>query len=147
MKAIALVEDLERRGVRLRVEGEQLIVDAPIGVLTKEIKAALTSKKDRVLRLLAEEPRTHRPLAEYAADRLPAIKFTIRETGEPRDFELLGWARKIIEEFQPGGNHVYLTIVTLDGRRVVVEWRAVADRGLRLGLARLLAQHSRPERA
>lgn len=150
MNTATLIEDLERRGVRLRVDGDQLIVDAPRGVLTNEITAALASEKPALLRLLTsadptkratEGSKSRRPLAEVAADLLPSIRFTIRETGNTRrDFDLLGRARRAIQEFQPGGNHIYLKIVTLDGRRIVVEWRALADRELRLALAAVLAR-------
>lgn len=149
MNTTTLIEDLERRGVRLRIDRDQLVVNAPRGVLTDEITAALRSQKPAVLRLLSasasamhvSNPR--RPLAEVAADLLPSIRFTIRETGDTRrDFDLLGRARQVIQEFQPGGNHVYLNIVTLDGRRVVVEWRALADRALRLEIARILATNA-----
>ena len=147
MNTTTLIEDLERRGVRLHVVGDQLVVDTPRGVLTDEICAALASQKPNLLRMLsaaanatdASEP--HRPLAEVAADLLPSIRFTIRETGDTRrDFDLLGRARQVIQEFQPGGNHIYLNIVMLDGRRVVVEWRALAERELRIGLAQILAR-------
>jgi hypothetical protein len=146
VKAIVLVEDLERRGVRLRGEGDRLIVDAPVGVLTDEITSALATKKLSVLRILSE-PRNDRSLAEVAADRLPVIRLTIRETEDTaRDFDLLGRVRRVIQEFQPGGNHVYLRIVTLDQRRVVVEWRALADRELRVALARLVAANGQRQR-
>ena len=153
MNAATLIEDLKRRGVRLRVEGDQLVVDAPRGLLTNEITAALAAHKPELLRSLPSDQRPRavakprRPLADVAADLLPNVHFTIRETGRTRrDFDLLGRARQVIQDFQPGGNHVYLRIITLDGRRVVVEWRAVADRELRLGLARVLAKAAVTER-
>jgi hypothetical protein len=106
-------------------------------------------EKATLLRLLASAERTseasipRRPLAEVAADLLPNIRFTIRETANTRrDFDLVGQARQVIQEFQPGGNHIYLKIITLDGRRIVVEWRALAARDLRLALAHTLAQAS-----
>lgn len=147
MNTATLIEDLERRGVRLQADGDRLVVDAPLGVLTDEITAALTSQKAAVLRqlsttgsaMIVSTPR--RPLAEVAADLLPSVRFTIRETGDTRrDFDLLARVRHVIQEFQPGGNHIYLRIITLDGRRVVVEWRALADRELRLALAAVLAR-------
>jgi hypothetical protein len=115
---------------------DRLVLDAPCGVLTDEVKAKLRQLKPELLRVVRE-----RPLPEVAADWLPKIKFTIRETGDAkRDFDLLGRLRQVIQEFQPGGNHVYLNIVTLDQRRVVVEWRAVAGRELRIALADILAR-------
>ncbi|MEX2227479.1 MAG: hypothetical protein WEB52_13635 [Dehalococcoidia bacterium] len=137
MSATSLVRSLERRGVRLQAVDDRLVVDAPRGVLTDDVKEELRAQKSEVLRIVREG----RPLAELAADRLPSIRFTIRETGDTeRDFDLIGRVRQVIEEFQPGGNHIYLTIVTLDQRRVVVEWRAVADRELRLGIGHVLAR-------
>jgi hypothetical protein len=146
MNAATLIEDLERRGVRLRMDGDRLIIDAPRGVLTDEITSVLASQKLAVLRLLSdagEVSKPRRPLAEVAADLLPSIRFTIRETSDTcRDFDLLGRVRQVIQEFQPGGNHVYLNIITLDKRRVVVEWRALAARELRVALAHILARAS-----
>jgi hypothetical protein len=124
VSAVLLVQNLERRGVRLRVEQDQLVVDAPRGVLTADVKAELAARKSELFRLVRD-----RTLDEVAANLLPRVRFTIRETGDTaRDFDLLGRVRKLIQEFQPGGNHIYLNIVTLDGRRVVVEWRALATR-------------------
>lgn len=137
MSATTLVRSLERMGVRLRAQDDRLVLDAPRGVLTDEVKAELRARKPEVLRIV----RQRRPLAEIAADRLPSVRLTIRETGDTqRDFDLLGRVRQVIEEFQPGGNHVYLNIVTLDRRRVVVEWRALADRALRIAIAQVLAR-------
>ena len=145
MNTATLIEDLKRRGVRLEVQGDQLVVDAPRGILTNEITAALAAHKRELLRSLPSDPQSRvvaeprRALADIAADLLPNVHFTIRETGNTRrDFNLR--ARQVIEEFQPGGNHIYLRIITLDGRRVVVEWRAVAARELRIGLGQILAK-------
>jgi hypothetical protein len=137
MSATALVESLERLGVRLRAEDGRLVVDAPRGVLTDAVKAELRARKPELLRLV----RAQRRLADVAADCLPIIRLTIRETGDTkRDFDLLGRVRRVIQEFQPGGNHVYLNVMTLDRRRVVVEWRAVAARELRIALSQILAK-------
>lgn len=142
MSAEALAQRLERLGVRLDVEADRLVVDAPRGVLTADIKAELVACKPQLLRLIGSGI----PLADFAADRLPVIRFTIRETGDTwHDFGLLGRVRQLIQEFQPGGNHVYLRIVTTDRRRVVVEWRAVADRRLRMAIAQILAHSARPD--
>ena len=136
MSADTLILELRRLGVRLRAEHDRLVVDAPRGVLTDEMRAELKARKPDVLRLVQSTP----SLADVAADRLPSIRFTIRESGDTQqDFDLVGRVRRAIEEFQPGGNHIFLTIVTLDGRRVVVEWRALAERGLRVAIGRLLA--------
>ena len=83
-------------------------------------------------------------LAEYAADHYGlTVRCTIHETEDvSRDIALLHQVRQAIEEFQPGSNRVLLRIVTLDGRRPVVLWRAYADPALRRRLARLLAEHA-----
>jgi hypothetical protein len=136
VSAVLLVQNLERRGVRLKVEQDQLVVDAPRGVLTADVKAELAARKSELFRLVRD-----RTLDEVAANLLPRVRFTIRETGDTeRDFDLLGRVRELIQEFQPGGNHIYLNIVTLDGRRVVVEWRALATRQLRMAIADVLAR-------
>lgn len=142
MNATGVLEDLRSRGAIIRAEGGNIVVSAPKGLVTEHDRAALAVAKPELLRLLSlENAGPFSPLVEYAASVLPTIKMTIRETGNAqRDFDLLGRVRQVIEEFQPGGNHVYLTIVTLDQRRVVVEWRAVADRGLRIAIARVLAR-------
>jgi hypothetical protein len=137
-----LIEDLTARGAAFRVDGDDIVVTAAKGVVTAADRAALAAvKAEAVHTLRLREPRQFSPLVEYAASRLPRIRMTVRETGDTeRDFGLINRLRRAIEEFQPGGNHVYLTIVTLGGRRVTVEWRAVADRPLRLMLGDILAQ-------
>jgi len=153
LNATALLAELKERSVILLTVGENLLVDAPRGALTSELRLAIYANKADLLRELRERPQLAQPdcasddpLVEYAASVLPKIKMTVRETGETkRDFDLLGRVRQVIQEFQPGGNHVYLNIVTLDGRRVVVEWRALAERELRVALAQILARAaSRP---
>jgi hypothetical protein len=49
-----LQECLDRLGIRLSARGDKLHVDAPAGVVTAEVKAALASHKAALLRLLAE---------------------------------------------------------------------------------------------
>jgi hypothetical protein len=135
VSAVLLFRDLVRRGVRFAAHDDRLVIDAPRGVLNDAVKAALAAHKPEMMKLV----RDRRPLAEVAADRLPLIRFTVRETGNTRrDFDLVSRIRQVIEEFQPGGNRIYLRIVTLDGRRVTVEWRALADRELRIGIAHVL---------
>jgi hypothetical protein len=79
-------------------------------------------------------------LTEFAADVVPTLHFTVRETDDiVGDVGLLRRIHHLIAEQQPGINRIVLTIRTLGGRRVRVEWRALAGRELRLGIARLLA--------
>lgn len=80
-------------------------------------------------------------LIAYAAALAPPLRFTLVETEHlTADFALVRRIRHLIAEHQPGDNHVCLTVVTLDGRRVRAEWRALATRALRLGIGRLLAR-------
>jgi hypothetical protein len=150
LNANALLAELEERSVILLTVGDNLLVDAPRGALTSELRSAIYANKASLLRELRERPQLAQParanssrLVEYAASVLPKIRLTIRETGDTkRDFDLVGRVRRAIQEFQPGGNHIYLTIITLDERRFMVEWRALADRELRTALAHILARAS-----
>ncbi len=153
MNATALLAELEQRSVILLTLGDKLVVDAPRGVLTSELRLAIFANKAGLLRELRERPqllapnqRSATPLTDYAADRTPAIRFNLTETDDVvRDIQVVDRVRRVIQEHQPGGNHVYLTIKTLDRRRVTVEWRALATRNLRYGIARVLARAARPE--
>jgi hypothetical protein len=89
------------------------------------------------------------PLAEYAAyaSGMPKVCFTLRETANTEgDMECLRRIRTIIREHEPGGNRVVMTVFTLDGRRVYAEWRALATRELRRGIARVLAERGKPQK-
>jgi hypothetical protein len=89
-------------------------------------------------------PPPRQPLAEYAADRLPSIRFTLRETGDVvADCLLLDAIRSAIANYEPGHNHIFLTVVTEDRRRIKLEWRARADLDLRLDIAHILADEGR----
>jgi hypothetical protein len=144
MNASLLIDDLRSRGAIVRADRGDIVVSAPKGLVTDDDRATIAVAKAALLSLLsAETSGPFSPLAEYAASVLPTMKMTIRETGDAkRDFDLVGRLRRAIEEFQPGGNHIYLTIVTLDGRRVLLEWRALADRELRFAVAQILAHAS-----
>jgi hypothetical protein len=59
VNARSLYHDLKERGVILKAQGEQLKVDAPVGVLTEEHRTALREFKPRLLKFLSrprEEP-------------------------------------------------------------------------------------------
>ena len=59
MNALRLFHDLKARGVILEAQGKQLKVDAPVGVLTEEHRAALKEFKPELVRFLSrprEEP-------------------------------------------------------------------------------------------
>jgi len=55
MNAGALLEDLRRQDVILEAEGDRLHVDAPAGVMTDELRAALVENKGRLLESLVRE--------------------------------------------------------------------------------------------
>lgn len=57
MNVTELLDDLRSRDVSLEAEGERLLVDAPVGVITDEIKATLTEVKPNLLKLLTWEQR------------------------------------------------------------------------------------------
>jgi predicted metal-dependent hydrolase len=57
MSVGALLEDLRRRDVTLEAVGDRLHVDAPAGVMTDELRAALVENKGRLLESLARERR------------------------------------------------------------------------------------------
>jgi hypothetical protein len=88
------------------------------------------------------QPPAPSALSDYAASLAPAIRLTLHETADvPADVALLARVRAVLGE-HPGVNHVDLRIVTLDGRRPRVRWRAYASRELRLALGRLLRDHA-----
>lgn len=66
--ARATCRDLERRGIRLRRAGAKLIVDAPQGTLTPEVRHFLTANKQLILNKLDQEERLAvLTISEFAA--------------------------------------------------------------------------------
>ncbi len=72
MKASALLEDLRRRDVTLEADGDRLLVDAPAGTMTDDLRAALVENKEDLLELLARE----RHKLEKAGRRGLAIRWS-----------------------------------------------------------------------
>jgi hypothetical protein len=71
------------------------------------------------------------------------VRFNLRETEDVvGDIECLRQIREVIEEFRPGCNRIMVTIITLDGQRTEIQWRAIAARELRMGIARALAHRA-----
>jgi hypothetical protein len=145
MNAGTLLAELRARRVVITSLGTDLLIDAPNGALTDELRAAIVTHKTQLLGEL-NTSRTRAPqsppsaLVGYAADRLPVIRMTYRETRDlAHDFTVLDTLRDVIAQYEPGGNRVRLRLVTADGRRFLLEWRALADGDLRLDLARVLA--------
>src|SRR5215210_4040649 len=61
MNASLLLEDLQGRGITLAANGDRLIIDAPKGALTDELRQVLAAHKLEILALLGGEPRPTRP--------------------------------------------------------------------------------------
>lgn len=67
MNILALYHDMKNRSVRLEIDGECLLVDAPAGELTENDKANLAEAKPRLLKLLRQ--RSSVPLEKLRADK------------------------------------------------------------------------------
>jgi hypothetical protein len=52
MTAIELTQDLEKQGIRLEIDGSDLIIDAPEDLLTPETLQALTRRKAEIVEML-----------------------------------------------------------------------------------------------
>ena len=76
MSARSLLEELRAGGVRLQAEGLMLHVDAPVGVVTDELRATLRQNKRSLIRLLEGER-----LRLEAADRRGLLIRWAREPG------------------------------------------------------------------
>jgi hypothetical protein len=57
VNAQALLEDLRSKDMRLEANGERLVVDAPAGSVSEEVRDMLTEHKPKLLKLLAWEQR------------------------------------------------------------------------------------------
>lgn len=73
--ALALLADLRARGVRLEPDGADLIVRAPRGVLTPQLREALRQRKADLLAALtaAEEREPVAPPREATSPRSPGV--------------------------------------------------------------------------
>lgn len=57
MNAKLLLDDLRSRGASIETDGEHLLIDAPCGVITDELKGTLSEHKARVIGILKFEQR------------------------------------------------------------------------------------------
>ena len=73
MSALELLEDLKSRGVRLTVQGEQLIYKAPRGVLTDDLRKKIIRHKPALLPVLRQTA----PLND--GDQADVAKMTLAE--------------------------------------------------------------------
>ena len=55
MRARVLLQELRRRGVALEADGDLLRVDAPVGVVTEELRRSLQENKRELMSLLERE--------------------------------------------------------------------------------------------
>ena len=99
MNTHALLEDLRSQDVHLRVDGGRLMVDAPVGTITDEIRTTLAEHKSKLVKLLEWEKQR---LKE--ADRCGLIIRWSEHTGwiklhDPTDGE---WHEVRAEECLPG---------------------------------------------
>lgn len=69
MNAAALLEELHQRGAIVEVDGERLLIDAPKGAVTNDLRTALTEQKDDLLHLLRADALKARWLAAWHATR------------------------------------------------------------------------------
>ena len=91
----------------------------------------------------SEEPKIG-PIVDFASrlPGVPVIRITAYETEDVNgDVEWLGRLRELLKD-HPGGNRVVLTIRTLDGRKVLAEWRAFSSPTLRRRIAVLVRERA-----
>ena len=69
MSAAAILDDLHRRGVRFRINGEKLHWRAPVGVMTDADLSALRHSKPEVLAIIREQD------ADRIEERAAIIQF------------------------------------------------------------------------
>jgi hypothetical protein len=55
VNAKVLLDDLRSRGVSIETDGKHLLIDAPFGMITEELKATLSEHKARVIGILKFE--------------------------------------------------------------------------------------------
>jgi len=150
VKVTTLLDKLGDLDVHLTAIGDRLIVNAPSNILGDDLRREIRLHKAALLNALRTNPpapSSRSALLEYAARRLPTIRFTLRDSDDVvADVRLLDAIKCAVTEFQPGGNRIMFTIQTQDGRKVRAEWRAVADPALRRRIAVLLAQHAKRTR-
>jgi pyochelin synthetase len=103
-----LIDSLAERGIKLSIEGDALIVDAPKGTLTSEVRDALTAQKAEIVALLHQH-RDRQPIND-----LPAIDPDPTSRYEPfplTDMQHAFWiGRSGILELGGVSNHGYYEI-------------------------------------
>ena len=131
-----LLDRLAAADVRLTVRAGQLEYDAPKGALDEDLVDELRAHKPELIEALQHPS----PLAAAAVALAPIIRFHVSETEDVEgDVAFLRRVRLLLNK-HPGSNRVRLRIRTLDCRRPLLEWQALATTELRLALGRLLAE-------
>jgi len=125
----SLLTHLSNQGVKLSVNGDSLLVDAPKGVMTQQLRDALTDHKAEILLLL----RQHGTGMSSAA--LPAIVPAPEQRYEPfplTDMQHAFWVgRSGVLELGSVGNHGYYEIEGKDLNLELLNW----------GLQQLIERH------
>jgi hypothetical protein len=102
LNALSLYHDLQGRGVILEAQGDLLKVDAPAGVLTDELRAALKEFKPKLLKFLSrshEEPQEvpeRESVARWAGPGLVKIRDPF--TGEWHEWPAASCMPGVVEE-------------------------------------------------
>ncbi|MEA5549545.1 amino acid adenylation domain-containing protein [Anabaena cylindrica UHCC 0172] len=121
-----LLTELDKRGVKLWVENDKLSIEAPKGVLTKELFDSLAEHKIEIIRLLRlNDPKT---------TSLPIIEPDYQNRYEPfplTDIQQAHWVgRSSIFELGNFANHHYLEfeVSNLDLSRLIAAWQKLIVR-------------------
>ena len=115
MTVTELLNHLQALGVRLTVAGERLRVDAPVGVLTADLREALATHKTEVMAVLAQRNEFN----EMNESRLAALT--------PHSLRSLNSSPSSGEAGTSGA----LPKAGAPDRAVVARWRRVLSKGLR----------------
>jgi epothilone synthetase B len=122
----ALLQQLLQQGVQLWVEGEQLRVRAPQGVLTADVRTALTTHKDALIKRLQRATQSDDPLPTVIA--APAVR---HEPFPLTDIQHAYWiGGNMPLELGNVGIHYYgeLLCRNLDINRLAMAWNALIAR-------------------
>jgi hypothetical protein len=75
VNAKVLLDDLRSRGVSIETDGEHLLINAPFGVITEELKATLSEHKARVIGI---RKAGRRPTLRCQAEPVPWLHLPLR---------------------------------------------------------------------
>ncbi|MCH7591186.1 MAG: hypothetical protein IH989_00190 [Planctomycetes bacterium] len=85
MTGVLLLEQLQERDIRLSANGDRLVVDAPRGLLTAQLRETLLDRKAELLAILADRDDSARQAAALLS-RVddPDVRADLRELFEHR---------------------------------------------------------------